>query len=129
MAQRLGRRLCPDCREPYAPAPAELTALEFVGDATNLSLYRPAGCDRCSRTGYSGRTAIAELLEVDDTIRRMIVARSSSQELHAAAMQAGMRSMYLNGVDKVIAGITTIDRKSTRLNSSHKCASRMPSSA
>lgn len=118
MAQRLVRRLCTHCREAYAPEAAELTALDFSGDPTRLSLYRPAGCDLCSRTGYSGRTAIAELLEVDETIRRMIVAKSSSQELHEAAMQGGMRSMYLNGVDKVFAGTTTIQEvvRATRVS-------------
>src|SRR3546814_4233518 len=60
MAQRLVRRLCPDCREPYAPAPAELTALEFVGDATNLSLYRPAGCDRCKIGRASCRERVCQ---------------------------------------------------------------------
>jgi general secretion pathway protein E len=110
MAQRLVRRLCPHCRAPFSP-PAEL--LDEMGvpqsaRCAGLRLYQPTGCERCSRTGYSGRLSIAELLELSDPVRRMIIARASSQDLHAAAVQHGMRPMYQDGIEKVLAGVTTI---------------------
>ncbi|WP_162913038.1 type II secretion system ATPase GspE [Rhodospirillaceae bacterium SYSU D60014] len=110
MAQRLVRRLCRDCRKPYAPSP---TTLDEVGvpmalRRPDLTLYEAAGCAQCNHTGYSGRTGIVELLEITDPLRRIIVERAASQALHAAAVQGGMRSMYQHGVEKVLDGVTTI---------------------
>ena len=111
MAQRLVRRLCLACRQPYAPSAGLLAemGLPQARPADGIMLYQAGGCASCSGTGYSGRLCIAEVLELTDPIRRLILARASSQELHEAAVQGGMRAMFQDGVEKVLAGITTIE--------------------
>src|SRR3546814_17000803 len=97
MAQRRVRRLCMHCRGPVVPTRSMLEEMGIPADGrhSDLQLYEPAGCAQCSNTGYSGRTSIVELLDVTDSIRRMIVAKASSQGLHTEAMRAGMRSMEI----------------------------------
>ncbi len=103
VAQRLVRTLCRACREPCEP-PAHLAAL--VGGA---SLYRAVGCAHCNGTGYRGRTAIAELLTIDERLHPLIVGRADVPALTAAARAAGMVGLRQDGIDKAIAGITTIE--------------------
>jgi general secretion pathway protein E len=103
VAQRLVRTLCRACREP-CEAPAHLAAL--VGGAP---LYRAVGCAHCNGTGYRGRTAIAELLTVDERLHPLIVGRADMPALAAAAHTAGMIGLRQDGIDKAIAGITTLE--------------------
>ena len=110
MAQRLVRRLCPDCRRPV-PASPELIArfdLDRFGSDAPLILYEPGGCPACRGTGYLGRLAIAELLAPDETTHRLILARAGHAEIHSAACASGMQTMYDNGLRQVIAGTTSL---------------------
>ncbi len=110
MAQRLVRRICPDCRQPHFPGEAELRALGIDrAAAAGAQLFRGAGCPACHGTGYRGRLAIVEIFPVDDTVRRLVYDRASAGRLRAAARAAGMRTMRADGVRKILAGRTTIE--------------------
>jgi general secretion pathway protein E len=108
LAQRLLRRLCPDCAR-SAPA-GDLARL--VPDTVRVdarSVRTAAGCAACRQTGYQGRRGIFELLPVDDAIRRHIQARATAAEINAAARSGGMRTLRDDGAAKVLAGATTVD--------------------
>ena len=107
LAQRLVRRLCPDCREEYVPDPAELEQVAPAGKPSVL--YRPVGCDHCNHTGYRGRTGIYELLAVDDTLRSMIHSRESEQRLRDYAAGNGMLNLREDGMRWVVSGDTSLE--------------------
>ena len=112
MAQRLLRRLCPSCKEPFDPDPA---SLEEVGiDPARLAgntVYRPkeGGCEACLGTGYKGRTGIYELLTVNDRIRSMVVKNLSSSEIRQAGIDAGMTTLRADGGNKFLQGLTSLE--------------------
>ena len=108
LAQRLIRRLCPACREPYRPEPGLLDRPELASLA-GATLYRPVGCDSCAGTGYHGRTAIAELLLFDERLARLVLARADAAEIMAAAREGGMVDLRRDGLAKVAAGETSLD--------------------
>jgi type IV pilus assembly protein PilB len=104
VAQRLARRLCLDCREAYAPSHAEREALALDGAA---HLYRARGCVRCSGTGYKGRVALYEVMPIQGRIRRLVEA--STEEIFAAAVEAGMKTLRQDGTRLCVAGISSLD--------------------
>ncbi|HEY3919299.1 MAG TPA: type II secretion system ATPase GspE [Stellaceae bacterium] len=109
LAQRLVRKLCPDCREAYRPLPEFAGQLHLPRSAGTLpTLYRPRGCERC-QGGYRGRIGVFEFLPLSDDIRRLVLAHATAQEIHRCGTEEGMRSMYDDGIAKAIAGITSID--------------------
>jgi len=106
MAQRLVRRVCPDCAAPAPPDPALLRSLG--ADPTLVGDYRAGtGCEACSHTGFRGRVGIFELLPVTDEIRGLILSRASAGTIREAAVRAGMRTMRRDGLDKAAQGRTT----------------------
>ena len=107
-AQRLVRRLCPECREPYQALP-ELARQIDPNAQGPVTLYRPKGCKACGGQGYHGRFGVLEVLPVTDDIRRLVLQHAESQEIHKAAVAAGMRSMYQDGVTKALQGLTTLE--------------------
>jgi type IV pilus assembly protein PilB len=112
MAQRLVRQICPRCIEEYTPGEDVLENLKVnfkVPEPGKLKLYRGKGCDYCKNTGYRGRTAIFEIVRIDDEIRSMIMKNSSSNEIKETAIKNGMRTLLDSGVEKALEGITTID--------------------
>lgn len=125
MAQRLVRVLCPRCKEAYEPTEGELTLLGLnkelevrsrdelkTAHALRLTahvFYRKTGCDECLGAGYLGRTAIYELLEVDDDIRRVILQGGDSKTIRNEADKKGMKGMITDGTKKVLQGITTVE--------------------
>jgi type IV pilus assembly protein PilB len=110
VAQRLVRRVCTFCKEP-----AELPPAAFIGagfsehEARTLKLFRGRGCERCSSTGYKGRVGLYEVLEVDDELREMILSGASSFEIRQKAVQNGMMTLRMSGLQKIRDGLTTID--------------------
>ena len=109
--QRLVRTLCTACREPYT-ANSEMIlrlGLRRYSDAPEIVLYRAKGCAACGGTGYLGRTSILETLVVDDTIRRLILDRRDASALQEAAVANGMRLLFDNGMEKAVAGVTSIE--------------------
>ena len=111
LAQRLVRTLCRACRIRARPTPAviEEFQLERIAGGTDLTLYMPAGCDRCDGTGYRGRTAVMEFLIMNESIRRLVLQHAEVGEIHKATRAAGMHSMYEDGLRKALAGITTVE--------------------
>ncbi|WP_136520042.1 MULTISPECIES: GspE/PulE family protein [Cellulomonas] len=111
VAQRLARRLCPKCKEPYTPTPAELEAARFpwMPGEPVPELFRPAGCTACSRTGYKGRLALHEVMRVTEEIERHAVANASSADIGATAVKQGMVTLRDDGWHKVAAGLTSVE--------------------
>jgi type IV pilus assembly protein PilB len=107
-AQRLVRRICPNCREEFQPEPEMLEKLE-IADAPDTLFYHGAGCDRCKKRGYLGRAAIIEVLPVSETIRRLIIKRASAAVIKNQAVTEGMKTLRMVGIDKAREGITTIE--------------------
>lgn len=108
VAQRLVRKLCLGCRQPYQALPAFTTRFAPGLDRV-VTLYRPAGCSACGGSGFHGRTTILEILPITDPIRRLILGHASSGEIQRVAVAEGMRTMQQHGVAKALAGITTIE--------------------
>ncbi len=141
LAQRLAKRLC-SCKEAYIPSPEELklfvseysqellatqawqtdarghadsllrTWQKDYGQAGQLHLYRAVGCDKCRQTGYKGRVGLHELLIADDTVRQLIQERARVATLLAACIEGGMRTLKMDGMEKVLMGLT--DMKQVR---------------
>jgi type IV pilus assembly protein PilB len=109
LAQRLVRNICTHCKRQARVTHAQLLesaldpALEFSG-----KFFEGGGCIECSGTGFKGRTAICELLDLSDNIREMIMARRPTSEIKKAARDEGMRFLRESAVEKVMAGITTL---------------------
>lgn len=108
-AQRLMRRVCKKCAEPYTPTPELLEELGIEEDAKNLTFYRAKGCDACNNTGYRGRMAIMEALEVDDDIRELIIKRAPEIEIRKVAIEKGMVPLRKNALAKVLKGESTVE--------------------
>lgn len=109
VAQRLVRQLCPVCRTAYSPDRTELSDLDYpFGDQQELTFYAPTGCGECRGTGYRGRKAIMEVLTVGDSLRRLIATTSDANEIRAAAIAGGMRSLCRAGCHNILAGETDV---------------------
>ncbi|MFM8378692.1 MAG: GspE/PulE family protein, partial [Planctomycetia bacterium] len=108
LGQRLVRVLCDKCKEPYKPTPEFLTSAGIPADKVNV-FYKEKGCPACNGTGYRGRTGVHELMVVDKSIRDLLVGRPSIQAIRTAARKGGMRSLQEAGLQKVIAGITSVN--------------------
>jgi type IV pilus assembly protein PilB len=107
-AQRLVRRVCPNCKEEFQPEPELLEKLG-VTDVEDTVFYRGMGCDRCKKRGYSGRAAVIEVLPVSETIRRLIIKRASAAVIKNQAVAEGMKTLRMVGIDKAREGITTLE--------------------
>ena len=137
LAQRLAKKLC-DCKESYVPDAEELRlfAVEYseelrhskawkadyaeesrklvagwvkaYGSDGHLRFYRAVGCDKCNKTGYKGRIGLHELLIADDPVKKLIQERSRVAELFAEAVEGGMRTLKMDGMEKVMMGLTDI---------------------
>jgi type II secretory ATPase GspE/PulE/Tfp pilus assembly ATPase PilB-like protein len=108
LAQRLVRRTCQQCREPYRPTEEELLAMGFsLDEGAKRQFWKGKGCPACRNTGYRGRLGVFEMLLNTHRMKELIARRASSLELLRAARAQGMRTMMQDGVDKVLRGVTT----------------------
>ncbi len=110
IAQRLVRTLCPRCRESYALGPEDIKALHM--DHTDLvgrTVYRAVGCPECFNTGYTGRQAIFEIMEVNDDLKLVILSTSDANAIKATAMEQGMTTLRQCGLEKLLEGVTTVE--------------------
>ena len=107
VAQRLARRLCMYCRQPYAPDEDERAELGLEDDVEHV-LYRAAGCGECSQTGYAGRVALYEVLMVNGRMRKLIES-GSTDEIFAEAVQQGMSTLRQDGMRVALSGISSLD--------------------
>jgi len=110
MAQRLVRKVCKKCAQPYTPTDVELRSLNIEAAQTEKATFvHGRGCGDCSNTGYRGRMGIFEIFVVDDDARKLIYEKVPASVLRGRAREMGMRSLREDGVRKVLAGITTPD--------------------
>jgi len=107
LAQRLVRRLCPNCKQPYEPTDSELELLG-LSRSDDYQLFAPKGCTECDQIGYRGRVGIYELIEMDDGMRRLIHDQASENALTDHA-RTSSRSLMHSGFDRVLEGQTTLD--------------------
>ncbi len=112
IAQRLVRKLCTHCRQPYDPEPIELTILGLDQAAEIPTLYRARGCERCDHQGYKGRMALMEILKMDPDIDELIARRATQRELYNMARNKGFKSLADDGVRHILSGLTSIDEVS-----------------
>jgi len=110
MGQRLLRRVCANCKQPYEPEPFELRAVGLSQeDVAHVTLYRGAGCAECNGTGYRGRVGAFELMEMDTQLREMAFHKAPTNRIRDQAVASGMRTLTNDGVRKVLQGVTTIE--------------------
>jgi type IV pilus assembly protein PilB len=112
LAQRLARKLCERCKEPYQLTEEEMVALNFPGWQAGEQipvLHRPIGCSNCAKTGYKGRLALHEVMAVTEDIERLTVQRASVTAIADSALSVGMRMLREDGLRKVALGVTSVD--------------------
>ena len=110
MAQRLLRRICPECKKPYTPSAAEIKMLRLSPEyLANHQFYKGTGCKKCGHTGYKGRIGIYEIFQITEDIARLVFANESSGVIREAARRAGMRSLRDDAMRKAEAGISTLE--------------------
>jgi type IV pilus assembly protein PilB len=108
VAQRLARRLCVHCREPYWPAEPELVEIGLAEPSADTWLYKATGCTKCSGTGYAGRVALYEVMTVHGRLRRLIES-GSTEEIFAEAVAQGMQTLRQDGMRLALAGVSSLD--------------------
>ncbi|MFA4842975.1 MAG: ATPase, T2SS/T4P/T4SS family [Candidatus Omnitrophota bacterium] len=104
-AQRLVRKLCPDCKEAYEPTPEQLKSVKLNAEL----IYRAKGCPKCNQLGYRGRACIAEVMSVNPEIQGLISQGTAFQKIREAAKAAGMQTLYESGIKKVELGIISLE--------------------
>ena len=110
VAQRLCRALCPRCKQAFEPDPEELHAMNFtMPEGHSGPLYKPGGCTSCGGTGYKGRMALHEVMDVGEDIERLAVRRSPTEDIARVAREQGMSELRDDGWAKVLSGKTTIE--------------------
>jgi type IV pilus assembly protein PilB len=110
LAQRLVRKICPECRTPYEPSEAILRQIGLsVHDVGDKNFYYGTGCVNCNNTGYRGRKGIYELLDITEPIRELITARSPSVVIRQKAIELGMSTLRADGLRSIFEGETTIE--------------------
>jgi general secretion pathway protein E len=109
LAQRLARRLCPACRQPYEADESEREMLGLAAAGETRTLFRAVGCIACGQTGYRGRTGLYELLVVDDAIRALVHRGGNEQEIRERAVKNGMLLLRSDGMARALEGETTLD--------------------
>ena len=108
MAQRLLRRVCAKCREPYTPTAYEMQMLKLSPEELQkTTLYKGRGCGDCGRTGYRGRVGIYEIFMIDEEVRNLVYEKVPANVLRVRAREMGMRTLREDGVRKVMSGLTT----------------------
>lgn len=105
VAQRLMRKLCPDCKEAYEPTVESTGGIKLKADL----IYKPKGCAKCNQIGYRGRSCISEVMVVNDHLRDLISQRASHQKIREVARASGMQTLYESGLKKVEEGITSLE--------------------
>ncbi len=105
MGQRLCRRLCPNCRK---EVPIDMKYYNLAYPPEKQTVFEPVGCDHCSRTGYKGRRALFEVLEVDEDIEGAIVRRENATQIRNLSLEKGMKTLREDGWAKVFRGVTSV---------------------
>ena len=111
IAQRLVRKICPDCKMKKAVTPSQIQAIKnyFDSEESLKHLYAGKGCQTCENSGYLGRVGIYEILEVTELVRSAIASRQSAAEIKKLAIQEGMTTIFADGIRKAKEGLTTVE--------------------
>ena len=110
VAQRLVRTICTKCKAAYQPSDEETGLLGLSREQiAGQTFFYGKGCDHCNNTGYKGRTALFEIIDVDDAFRDMVLRKASSSQLRTSAVRSGMISLREAGIAKIFQGVTTIE--------------------
>ena len=109
LAQRLVRRLCPQCKEPFQPEQSHLATVGITELPHGATPYRPVGCGNCQQLGYKGRIALYELLEVTSEMRRLPEKEMTSDRLRDCAESQGFFSLRQSGIEKWLSGVTSLE--------------------
>ena len=112
VAQRLVRKLCSNCKRPHDIPKEALVRMGLIKDTSeDITVFKASekGCEVCGFTGYKGRTAVHEIMEIDDELRKLIIKGATADEIREAAKKAGMRTLYGSGLLKVKKGITSLE--------------------
>ncbi len=113
LAQRLVRKLCTHCCEMYMATQQEMLDARFTPDqaasADGVGLYRKKGCPRCNQTGYKGRVGVYQLMIMSETLSRLASQHASREEIERAALEAGMKMLWDDGLAKVTSGLTSLE--------------------
>jgi type IV pilus assembly protein PilB len=110
IAQRLVRKICKNCKEPYEPAEEQLLELDLTPEVVRgKTFYYGRGCDRCNNTGYRGRMGIFEIMTFNDEMRELVMNHASTNVLRNAARKGGMRMLREKGLNAIYNGLTTIE--------------------
>jgi type IV pilus assembly protein PilB len=113
LAQRLARKLCPHCAEPYQPSDEELHALRLeeqrIGILHGSTFHRKKGCARCGQTGYRGRVGVFQLLLMSERLEQLAAEKAPREEIEREARNEGMLTMWEDGIEKVLAGLTSVE--------------------
>jgi type II secretory ATPase GspE/PulE/Tfp pilus assembly ATPase PilB-like protein len=110
LAQRLVRKLCPECKEAFFPSEELRQTFAECQIEVPAEVYRAVGCDACNNNGYKGRIAIHEMLVMNDEIQKLVQQQASAEEIGAAARKAGMKTLREDGMAKVALGITSVEQ-------------------
>jgi len=109
-AQRLVRKLCQKCKVSHRLPTKALVDVGFLPDeAERVQVWKPSGCETCNSTGYKGRTALFEVMPIDDAIRELILVRAQSREIKKKAMEKGMITLRRSGLIKIANGVTSLE--------------------
>ena len=110
-AQRLARKICPDCKQPYVPPASALEGLGLStrGKLEDVTFYKGVGCPKCGGSGYRGRTGIHEMMKVDDDLRHLILNKASARDISQVARSHGMRTLLEDALVKAREGIITLE--------------------
>jgi type IV pilus assembly protein PilB len=113
LAQRLARKLCTHCCEMYMATREEMLEARFSAEqaasADGVALYRKRGCPRCNQTGYKGRIGIYQLMVMNEDVSRLAAQHASREELERAALESGMKTLWDDGLSKVVSGLTSLE--------------------
>jgi general secretion pathway protein E len=111
LAQRLVRKLCPHCKEPYVALPELVSEMKLArfSREPSITLWHAKGCSQCANTGYVGRVCITEMMPMTDALRSLVMKHATAAELRAEAIRGGMVTMYEDGLGKAVKGITTFE--------------------
>lgn len=110
VAQRLVRLLCPHCKQQWKPEPSVLKRVNVTNDdPDSVTIFKARGCEKCRYTGFMGRTAVYEIVQITEDFRRLVVERAPANILKKCALSHGMRPLRHDGWEKIKSGMTTID--------------------
>jgi len=108
MAQRLVRKICPDCKAPYTPTDKEMLLLNLSPEERKKPFFAGKGCGKCRKTGYYGRTGIFEVMPVTKEIRKVIFDNGNQEQIRTVALSQNMKTLRVSAMEKLFEGVTTV---------------------